>query len=111
MLFELLKELYMYEDDINTIENLADTFQKWYIANKYFGFEYEILDYRKKFCTNDIIIIHNMWKESWEDYTIANGNSFISDIECVLDDYCRTTEDYNYCYDFWIDEINGLLND
>ena len=58
MLFELLKELYMYEDDINTIEFIADTFQKWCIANKYFNFEYEILDYRKKFCTNDIIIIH-----------------------------------------------------
>lgn len=111
MLFELLKELYIYEDDMNTIEAVADTFQKWCIANKYFEFEYEILDYRKKFHTNDIIIIHNMWKENYEIYTIANGNSFINDIECILDDYCRTTEDYNYCYDFWIDKLNGILNE
>lgn len=111
MLFELLKELYMYEDDINTIENIANTFQKWCIANKYFDFKYEILDYRKKFCTNDIIIIHNMWKENEENYTMSNGHDFINDLEYILDDYCRTTEDYDYCYDFWINELNGILND
>lgn len=111
MLFELLKELYMYEDDINAIESIANAFQKWCIANKYFDFKYEILDYRKKFCTNDIIIIHNMWKENAEDYTISNGHGFIHNLEYILDDYCRTTEDYDYCYDFWINEINGILND
>lgn len=111
MLFELLKELYMYEDDINTIECLAKIFQNWCIANKYFGFEYEILDYREKFCTNDIIIIHNMLKESGENYTVSNGNTFINNIEYILDDYCRTDDDYNYCYDFWINEIKDILND
>lgn len=110
MLFELFKELYMYGDNINAIEIIADAYQKWCIANKYFEFEYEILDYRKKFCTNDIIIIHNMWRER-EEYTIDNGYEFILNLECILDDYCRTTEDYDYCYNFWISKINGILND
>ena len=110
MLFKLLKELYTYDDDINVIETLAKSFQEWCITNKYFGFEYEILDYRKKFCTNDIIIIHNMWKENSENYTIDNGHGFINDLEYILDDYCRETEDYDYCYDFWIPKINGILN-
>lgn len=109
MLFELFKELYMYEDDLNVIEIIANTFEQWCIANKYYSFEYEILDYREKFCTNDIIIIHNLWRDSYEMYTIANGNSFLNDIECILDDYCQTDYEYEYCYNFWIDELNGIL--
>lgn len=111
MLFNLLKELYMYEDDLNVIEVLAKSFEEWCIANKYFGFEYEILDYREKFCTNDILIIHNMWRENNEDYTMNNGHEFIQNIEYILDDYCRLQDDYDYCYDFWFDKLNGILSD
>ena len=111
MLFELFKELYLYEDDINTIECLAKTFEEWCIENKYFSFKYEIIDVRKKLNTNDIIIIHNMWKESFEEYTVANGNSFISDIQCILSDYCDTDDDYKYCCKFWINKLNGILTD
>ena len=110
-MFELFKELYLYEDNINAIEIIAETFKKWCISNKYFGFEYEIIDCREKFCTNDIIIIHNMWKESYEIYTIANGNSFLNDVEYVLKEYCNTDYNYKYCYDFWIDKLNGIVND
>ena len=111
MLFKLFKELYMYEDDLNVIEIIADTFEKWCIANKYFSFKYEILDYRKKFCINDIIIIHNLWREDYEDYTLANGYRFLKDIEYILNEYCDTEDSYLYCYEFWIDELNGILND
>lgn len=110
-MFELFKELYLYDDDINAIEIIADTFEKWCITNKYFAFEYEILDYRKKFCTNDIIIIHNLHREIGENYTISTGTEFLKLIEEILFEYCDTDYNYKYCYDFWINEINGILND
>lgn len=111
MLFELFKELYMYDDDINVIETMAKSYQEWCINNKYFDFKFEILDYRNKFHTNDIIIIHNIWKETYEKYTLGNGNCFLQDIEYILDDYCDTDEAYKYCYNFWINKLNGILND
>ena len=87
MLVNLLNELFMYEDDINVIETIAKAYKEWCVANKYFGFEYEILDCREKFHTDDIIIIHNIWKESTENYTMDNGHNFINNLKIILMDY------------------------
>lgn len=110
-MFELFKELYMYDEDINAIEIIAETYYQWCISNKYFSFKYEILDYREKFQTNDVIIIHNLYRDVGENYTISTGNEFLHLIEEILYQYCDTDYYYEYCYDFWIDEINGILND
>ena len=50
-------------------------------------------------------------REDYEDYTLANGYRFLKDIEYILNEYCDTEDSYLYCYEFWIDELNGILND
>lgn len=100
-------------EDIEVITKLASEYKSWLEWNKYPDFKFTITD-TKKFGTNDIIIIHNLWKENSITYSICDGEKFLEDVAYLIDEWisCRDydKEEMGYLEKFWskkIDNLNG----
>lgn len=99
-------------ENINTIESLGKYYKEWLEFNRCFEFKYKVIDIQKEFNTGEVIIIHNMWKETSDPYKISNGEEFIEDIAYMIDDYASCyeydEESMNDIEYFWKNKINKL---
>lgn len=101
-LIDLLHDLDM--DEIDIVKKLAKDFIEWCKWNKSYK-TIEILE-PKEFKT--IIVVHNLWE--YNQPSIYDSWDFLKDVVYFIDEYCcENEEDLKYCYDFWINKLNGQM--
>lgn len=100
---EILRKLDEIDmDNIESVKLLAKCFEEWSVWNKRYE-DIEVFE-SKKFRT--IIVVHNIWDNK---LSIYSSWRFMKDVKYFLNLYSwETIEDYEYCYNFWNEKLNGF---
>lgn len=100
-------------ESIEVVQKLGLYYQKWCEWNQYYDFHFMILDIQKApFWADEVIVIHNIYKENGIKYSIESGEEFINNIALLLKDWIESfeicDEDLKWFDEFWENKIKEL---
>ena len=100
-------------ESIEVIQKLGLYYQEWCNWNQYYDFHFMILDVQKApFWADEVIVIHNIYKENGIKYSIEDGEKFINNVASLLEDWIESfricNENLEWFNEFWETKVEEL---
>lgn len=101
----------LYDDDMLTVSKLCKDWEEWCVMNKYYDFDYEIIDLRNKFHGGQIFVAHNLWKESGYPYCVDSFEKFSAHIISMINQIIEDDDEFfrEYGKEYWKEKVQAYF--